>query len=100
QQFAADDYRGKRVRMSAWVKAKDVDDWAALWMRVDGAKKSPLAFDNMGDRPIKGSADWKKYEIVLGVPEDAAQIAFGILMKGKGRVWGDDFKFEAVDNKG
>jgi hypothetical protein len=99
QQFAADDFKGKRVRMSAWVKAKDVDEWAGLWMRVDGLKKSPLAFDNMGERPIKGTADWKKYEIVLDVPEDSAQIAFGILMKGKGRVWVDDFKFEAVDNK-
>ena len=33
------------------------------------------------------------------MPEDSAQIAFGILMKGKGRVWVDDFKFEEVDNK-
>ena len=55
QQFAADDFKGKRVRMSAWVKAKDVDERAGLWMRVDGAKKSPLAFDNMGERPIKGT---------------------------------------------
>jgi hypothetical protein len=53
----------------------------------------------MGGRPIKGTADWKKYEIVLDVPEESSQIAFGILMKGKGRVWLDDITFEVVDNK-
>ena len=39
QMFKADEYRGKRVRMSGYVKAKDASDWAGLWMRVDGAKK-------------------------------------------------------------
>jgi hypothetical protein len=53
----------------------------------------------MGDRAIKGTTDWKQYEVVLDVPkEGAAQIYFGVLLAGKGQVWVDDFKFEAVDN--
>ena len=28
QMFKADEYRGKRVRMSGYVKAKDASDWA------------------------------------------------------------------------
>ena len=56
QMFKADEYRGKRVRMSGYVKAKDATDWAGLWMRVDGARKDEtLAFDNMEDRPITES---------------------------------------------
>ena len=41
----AEPYRGKRVRLSAWVRADTIDGWAGLWMRVD--PKTALAFDNM-----------------------------------------------------
>ena len=97
QMFKADEYRGKRVRMSGYVKAKDASDWAGLWMRVDGARKDEmLAFDNMEDRAIKGTIDWKKYEIVLDVPENSEMVAFGLLLSGKGQAWMDDLQFETV----
>jgi len=73
-----------------------VSDWAGLWLRVDGPKSEPLAFDNMQERAIKGDTDWTKYEIVLDVPDHAAEIAFGLLLSGKGQVWMDDLKFEVV----
>jgi hypothetical protein len=96
QTFKADKFRGKRVRMSGYVRSKDVNDWAALWLRVDGSKGELLAFDNMQGRPIKGTSDWTRYEIVLDVPEDAQEIAFGLLLTGKGQAWMDDLNFEAV----
>ncbi|MES2073778.1 MAG: hypothetical protein V4488_25715 [Pseudomonadota bacterium] len=96
QQFNAADYRGKRVRFSAQVKASAVSDWGGLWMRVDG--KATAAFDNMNSRPIKGSSDWKRYDIVLDVAPDATNIAFGMLMSGSGQMWMDDLKIEAVEN--
>lgn len=96
QTFKADTFRGQRVRMSGYVRAKEVGDWAGLWMRVDGPKNEPLAFDNMQQRAVKGTRDWQKYEIVLDVPEPAGQIAFGLLLTGKGQVWMDDLKFEVV----
>lgn len=96
QTFRAGTYRGERVRMSAYVRAEDVEGWAGLWMRVDGASTTSLAFDNMQNRPIKGTADWARHEVVLDVPENSAAIAFGILLAGKGRVWVDDFAFERV----
>ena len=97
QMFKAEQYRGKRVRMWGYVKSKDASDWAGLWMRVDGAKKDEiLAFDNMQDRAIKGTTDWKKYEIVLDVPENSEMVAFGLLLSGKGQVWMDDLQFEVV----
>ena len=36
QAFQGRQYRGKRVRMTAIVKAQAVQNWAGLWMRVDG----------------------------------------------------------------
>src|ERR1051325_8573137 len=46
QSFDAGEYRGKRLKLSAWVKSKDVEDWAGMWMRVDLADKKQGAFDN------------------------------------------------------
>src|SRR5262245_7774323 len=36
QMFRADEYRGKRLRLSGYVKADQIDQWAGLWMRIDG----------------------------------------------------------------
>ena len=96
QTFKADKFRGKRLRLTGFVKSRDVADWAGLWVRVDGTEKTALAFDNMMDRKIEGTTEWTKYSIVLDVPEDAAAIAFGLLMGGKGQVWVDDLAFDVV----
>jgi hypothetical protein len=101
QDFRADDYAGKRVRFSAMLKAESVANWAGLWMRIDkanGASSSPktLAFDNMQDRPVKGTEDWKSYEVVLDVPNDATGIFFGVLLNGPGDVLMSDVKIETV----
>jgi hypothetical protein len=96
QRIKADSYRGKRVRLSAYIKGESVENWAGLWMRVDGEQGDPLSFDNMGNRPIKGTTDWKKYEVVLDVPASSRNIAFGVLLDGKGQVWMDDLQLEVV----
>jgi hypothetical protein len=66
-------------------------------MRVDGPQ-GVLAFDNMQSRPIKGTADWKRCDVVLDVSSDASAIAFGLLLAGPGQVWFDDLHIEAVDS--
>jgi hypothetical protein len=101
QDFSADHYHGKRVRLSAHVKSANVKNWAGLWMRVDGkrsaAGSATLAFDNMANRPIRDTTDWTQYEVVLDVPEDALRINIGVLLHGWGTVWSDNFEFRVVD---
>jgi hypothetical protein len=96
QAFAADNYRGKRLRMSAYVRTQDVEGSAGLWMRVNGREQSGLASDNMSTRPIQGTTDWTKYEIVLDVAAAAVDISFGILVGGRGQTWVDDIQFDVV----
>jgi hypothetical protein len=98
QTASATTFRGKRVRFSGYVKAEKVQSgWAGLWFRIDGPQaEEVLGFDNMQRRPIKGSTDWVRYEIVLDVPDTAAALAFGLLLNGNGEVWMDDLKFEVV----
>ena len=48
---------GKRVRLSGYIKTRDVSQgFAGLWLRVDGPS-GPLAFDNMQDRGVTGTTD-------------------------------------------
>jgi hypothetical protein len=96
QDFRADRYVGKRLRFSASVKSEGLQNWAGLWMRVDQGKGAPLAFDNMQDRPIRGTEDWGEYAVVLDVPEQATGIFLGVIVNGAGTVWMTDVKVEAV----
>ncbi|HMF41045.1 MAG TPA: hypothetical protein VKQ32_10125 [Polyangia bacterium] len=99
QVASADKFHGKRIRMSGWVKAENVKRSAGLWMRVDGPSQDPkqsLAFDAMNDRKINGTRAWQRYEIVLDVPNDATDIAFGATLSGAGAIWIDDIRFEEV----
>jgi beta-lactamase regulating signal transducer with metallopeptidase domain len=95
QSFTAEKYLGKRVRLTASMKAQDVIEWAGLWMRVDIGVRT-AGFDNMANRPIKGSLGWRNYEVVLDVPAHATSINFGVLLCNSGVVWLKGIKFEIV----
>ncbi|HZK96707.1 MAG TPA: hypothetical protein VFC67_21085 [Prolixibacteraceae bacterium] len=101
QNFSPDKYIGKRIRLTGMLKTKDVSSWAGLWLRID--TKTPIkavVFDNMHDgkkdMSVKGTTDWTKYEIVLDVPYNASNIAFGALLGGTGQIWFDNLNFEIV----
>lgn len=95
QTCAADRYRGQRLRMSAFVKTVSVSKGAGVLLRVDSAS-NVLAIRNMQDRPIQGTTDWTRYDIVLDVPNDSSDIVFGAWIQETGQVWFDDFQLEAV----
>jgi hypothetical protein len=103
QSFIPEEFMDKRVKLTAYIKTEDVNDWAGLWMRIDGQvekdgkSREMLAFDNMNDRKIKGNTSWEKYEIILDVNKEATNLAYGVLLSGTGSVWLDDLSFEVVD---
>jgi predicted Ser/Thr protein kinase len=97
QDFSATMYRSQRVRFRGFVKSAGVTGWAGLWMRVDGAPGTPpVSFDNMQGRPIRGTIEWREYDLVLDVPEPATGIFLGILLAGPGEVWLTSIDFETV----
>ena len=93
QVFAADEYRGKRLRLSGYIKVENVTGWAGLWMRVDGPENEAPSSDDMQSRPVTGTTGWEEFEIILDVPQDSVKFAFGVLLEGAGQVWVDDFQF-------
>lgn len=97
QQMSANNFLGKRVRMTGWLKTRDVHFWASLWMSVYGAEgRENVSFDNMCERKITGTHDWTKCEIVLDVPTDGSKIGFGAILASTGQLWFDDISFDVV----
>jgi hypothetical protein len=88
-------YLGKRVRFSAFVKSRGATGGAQLWLRVDG-NGGTMAFDNMMNRAITGTTEWRPVSIVLDVPPDASGLALGFLVRGGGEAWVDDASLEVV----
>ena len=95
QVIAADDYRGSHLSLTGYLRTDNADR-AQMWMRVDGPNHQVLAFDNMDSRPVTGTTGWRRYDIVLDVPQNSVDVAFGFFLAGRGEVWGADFKLEKV----
>jgi hypothetical protein len=102
QSIVADAYRGKRIMLTARLKAEDVDGTATMWMRIDGGRKDSLRFDNMETRAtdgvLRGTAGWAERRIVLDVPEEAESIHFGFYLRGTGSAWARCFDLSEVGN--
>ncbi|WP_336688422.1 MULTISPECIES: S41 family peptidase [unclassified Chryseobacterium] len=89
-------YAGRKITLSGYLKTENVTDgFAGLWMRID----PEVAFNNMQNVGLKGTNDWKKYEVTLNMsPENTQQIVIGALLSGKGKIWVDNLKV-SIDGK-
>jgi hypothetical protein len=109
QYFSAAAYRGKTIRLRAWLRLDqffttpsgglrfpDAEDRGQLWLRVERPNRLTGFSDNMDDRPVR-STDWTQREIAGQIDEDAQFISFGVTSIGGGRVWIDDVSFEVID---
>ena len=97
QSFSAAAYRGKPVRLRAWLRleAADAEDRAQMWLSVDRTHRQSGFFDNGDSQPVR-SAAWTAREIVTTIDHDAQFIDFGFMSIGRGRVWVDDVSFEII----
>lgn len=93
QTFIPKDFLGKKVRLVSYIRSKDVNKWAGMWMRVNDRSGKVLSFDNMQNRPIEGTTQWRRYEIILNVPAKSKYLSYGVLLQGTGTVWLDNFRF-------
>lgn len=102
QTISASNYVGQRIRLSARLKSQDATS-LNLWLRIDGPKNATtgyptsLGFYNMQDKPVTGTSDWKRYDIVLDVPDNSVTLNYGFFLSGsKGAGWADSFTVERV----
>ncbi|HTQ35432.1 MAG TPA: hypothetical protein VMH77_00195 [Steroidobacteraceae bacterium] len=99
-------YRGKRVRISAWLKTDGVEGVnspqyapiageAGLWLGM-GSVQGGMRMDRMQERAVKGTTDWQYRDFVADVPVDSRQMMIGYWMQGKGQLWVRDLTVEEV----
>src|SRR5262249_34418532 len=97
QSFDATPYRGKWVRLRAWLKEDPTasGDRAQMWLRVDRSNQEKGFFDNMNDRPVT-TARWRQVEITGAVDNDADKVHFGVMSIGRGKAWVGGVEFDVL----
>lgn len=96
QKISAADYRGRRVRLSAYLRSEEVRGRTGLWLRVDGPQGEVLFFDNMRDRPLVGDLEWSRFTLECEVAPEAVELHYGLLLQGSGRAQIDELKLEVL----
>jgi hypothetical protein len=103
QQVAAGPHRGRRVRLSAWMRTHEARGSAtgggAVLLLQAMQAGAPLAWNHMKDAPVRGSTDWQRYAIEIDVPAAADQIELGTMLHGPGAMWLDDVMLEIVADR-
>jgi hypothetical protein len=95
QTIKADDYRGKRLRFSGDVKVEQVEQQAGLYIRTN-RQDERLRPENA----IQGTRDWRRYEAIVPVAEDAPFIRFGVVLYGTGQIWLANARLEVIEQNG
>ena len=99
QSIEADVFRGATLRLTPNIRA-EAANVGTIWMRIDGAERPNLRFDNMLEREVDGaiygSSGWIERSIVLDVPREASSIHYGFFLKGFGKVWARNFRLQPV----
>ncbi|HYT92480.1 MAG TPA: serine/threonine-protein kinase [Gemmataceae bacterium] len=90
---------GRELLLEAEMRTEEVREWAGLWLRIDGPC-STLFFDNMRDRPLRGSTGWSTQRLSVTLPRETTWINYGALLVGTGTVWIDNVRLFAADPRG
>jgi hypothetical protein len=93
-----DALRGKRVRLTGWIKTSNASNWGGIQFTVWGADDKGMVVDDMGDRPIHGTTDWQQYSLVADIPKEAAKVTIFAFLRGSGELWCDDFQIDVVSS--
>jgi hypothetical protein len=91
---------GNTLKLTGYIKSQDVaNGFAGLWIRVQGEDEKVVDFDNMQNRGITGSSDWKEYSIEVSYdPKISSKIYIGSFLAGDGKIWIDNLHL-FVDGK-
>jgi hypothetical protein len=98
QTFDGTHFRGKQIRLRAWLRVNDPElSRAQLFVRVDSP--TGVGFhDYSHAQPIR-SRDWTMREIAGKVDSDAVRIAIGMMLGGRGSAYLADLEFETVEDQ-
>jgi hypothetical protein len=91
------DFAGKTLELRGMLRTEAVDGVAGLWLREDG-DSGVVQFAGMDDRGPSGTTKWTEYSVTVPIDDHADNVAFGVMLAGKGSAWADDLQL-LVDGK-
>lgn len=94
QHLDAAPYRGKRVRVTAWIRAEGEKDFRASLRLRASRENGRSSLEDTARQPI-GKA-WTKAEVELCVAEDATALTLSCFVRGAGTAWFDDIRIEVL----
>src|SRR4051812_34416932 len=81
QEFAAKQYRKKRVRLSGFLQPVGVARaYITLRIFTEETEIARVA-------EVNGTSSWKKYDVVIDVPDAASSIRIAVTQAGAGTLW-------------
>jgi predicted Ser/Thr protein kinase len=91
QRFSAEPYKGARVRFVGFLQTASVATRAYLVLTIIAEG------DSQGvSQTVSGTNPWRKYEVVMDVPDNADFISIAAGMTGTGTLWAANLGFERV----
>jgi rhodanese-related sulfurtransferase len=101
QRMDARAFRGRHVELSAMVRTEDVvPPGAFLWIGAEDSQGRILTMTRPDANPLAGTQDWKLCQVSGVVPPDAVKVLIGLSLVRSGRVWLDDVRFVAPEDRG
>jgi serine/threonine protein kinase len=97
QSFTANRYRGKRVRLSGFLRSSNITGVAWLLLHVDVTPEYQDACTCDGGVHLSGTTSWQKHELVMEIPAGAHSIDLSLYVQGDGALWANGIGFEEVN---
>lgn len=100
QAVQAAPYLGLRMELTAATRGEGWGTTGEVWLYTVDPAGVVLTFQNLLVRPEsvpRTRTQWRRHRIVMDVPTHADTVVFGFSVRGRGKLWADDFQLTAVD---
>lgn len=102
QTISSSNYVGKRIKLSAYIKTENVNNFACLVLcsqqNVANFWNNDASVSDDKKTFLKGNHTYKKIDCYLNVTDNFGNIVLGAMIKGEGKIWLDRFNLEIIEN--
>ncbi|HKP76037.1 MAG TPA: erythromycin esterase family protein [Longimicrobiaceae bacterium] len=84
---------GKTLRLTGWIRTRDVKGYAGLAAGEQVPGKEPVT-DSMPERGATGTRDWTRFELSFRVDSAVEWAWIGVGLRGAGTAWFDGLELE------
>lgn len=89
--------QGKVIEVGAYLKLENLKGAGGIILCLEKENKM-VKYENMMNKGLKGTIDWKEYSVALPIPPGIDNITIGVIISGSGVLWTDDFSIK-IDGK-